>query len=115
MTRNKSLYSGQSIAGVAEVQRKEWEADRVVQGTDQVIEEVPVALVYNGISHVVMMVTPCDLDDFALGFSLSEGILNRPDELLSVESNHHAKGIELHLSILSQRFEALKQLSLIHI
>ncbi|PXW93689.1 FdhD protein [Sphaerotilus hippei] len=50
-----------------------------------VAEEVPVALVYNGVSHAVMLVTPQDLEDFALGFSLSEGLIDRPEDLLDCE------------------------------
>jgi FdhD protein len=49
---------------------------------DAVATEVPVALVYNGISHAVMLASPIDLEDFALGFSLAEGLIDRVDDLL---------------------------------
>ena len=62
---------------------------------ESVAVEVPVALVYNGVSHVVMMATPQDLEDFALGFSLSEGILRRPGELAELEIVEEAQGIEV--------------------
>ena len=48
---------------------------------DVLAVEVPVALEYNGISHVVMLASPNDLEDFALGFSLTEGIIAQPSEL----------------------------------
>lgn len=76
---------------------------------DEVIEEVPVALVYNGISHAVLLATPSDLDDLALGFSLSEGILAARGELYDSEQSPHPKGIELRLQIASERFVALKE------
>lgn len=74
-----------------------------------VADEVPVALVYNGISHAVMMATPLDLVDFALGFSLSEGILVSPDELLDVEIEPSTAGITLQLSITARREVRLKE------
>lgn len=71
-------------------------------------EEVPVAFVYNGISHAVMLATPDHLEDFALGFSLSEGILGKPSELYDCLVESRAEGIELQLEISSQRFASLK-------
>lgn len=75
---------------------------------EALIEEVPVALVFNGVSHAVMLATPTDLDDFALGFSLSEGIVSSPREVFASEIAHCPDGIEVHLEISSERFAALK-------
>lgn len=76
---------------------------------DNVISEVPVALVYNGISHTVMMATPTDLDDFALGFSLAEGILNAQSELYGLDVIEQENGVEIQLEISSRQFVALKE------
>ena len=67
-------------------------AGRAFAVQDWVAEEVPVALEYNGISHAVMLATPLDLEDFALGFSLSEGILDDANELYAVEEEPSALG-----------------------
>ena len=72
-------------------------------------EEVPVALVYNGISQAVMLATPNDLEDFALGFSLSEGILKHAGELYEIDTVEQAMGIELRLEISAERFAGLKE------
>ncbi|MBV8123127.1 MAG: formate dehydrogenase accessory sulfurtransferase FdhD [Paucibacter sp.] len=66
---------------------------------DQLAEEVPVALVFNGISHAVMMCSPLDLEDFALGFGLSEGLLGSPAELLDVSVQESSAGIELQMTV----------------
>lgn len=76
---------------------------------DVIAEEVPIALVYNGVSHAVMLATPQDLEDFALGFSLSEGILDAASDLYSVEIVQQAQGIELQLDVASQCFARLKE------
>lgn len=81
----------------------------VVDRLETLVDEVPVALVYNGISHAVMLATPADLEDFALGFSLSEGILAEPGQLYDVEIADCADGMEVHLEIASERFAALKE------
>lgn len=72
---------------------------------DSVAEEVPVVLVYNTIPHVVMLATPLNLEDFALGFSLTEGIIVHPAELQSVRVVQRSKGVEVRMTIPEQRFE----------
>jgi len=94
------------------VRRHEGVRQRVDQ--DWVIDEAPVALVYNGISHVVMMATPTSLEDFAVGFSLSEGLLQGIDELrdLRVEPSTSAvlgeTGFSVHLQVSPRAFERFK-------
>jgi FdhD protein len=71
--------------------------------------ETPIALEYNGISHAVMLATPCDLDDFALGFSLGEGIIASPSELYGVDISVSPQGATLALEIGAERFAGLKE------
>jgi FdhD protein len=60
--------------------------------------EVPVALVYSGRPHVVMMCTPADLEDFAVGFTVTEGIAS-PGEIARVDVVRYGKGIELQIDV----------------
>ena len=83
--------------------------NQLVKAIDCLAEEVPVALVFNGISHAVMLATPQDLEDFALGFSLTEGILQHKSELYDIEIVPQENGIELQLNIATERFEKLKE------
>ena len=62
-----------------------WSDQNSRQCKDEVAKECPVALVYNDISHVVMMGTPSNLEDFALGFSITEGIINKISDIYSIE------------------------------
>jgi FdhD protein len=98
------------VKGVTDnVIRCAWVQGDLLVDRDAIVTEVPVALVYNGISHVVMMATPGDLEDLALGFSLSEGILERPEQLLDLEIHERSRGMELALTITSGAFAGLKQ------
>ena len=66
---------------------------------DWVAEELPVALVFNGISHAVMLASPLDLADFALGFSLTEGLLADRSELFGIEFEQDARGTTVQLEV----------------
>lgn len=74
---------------------------------DVVAGEVPVAMTYNGISHAVMMASPADLEEFALGFSITEGILQHPGELYDFDLISQTDGIAIDMRISAERFAAL--------
>jgi FdhD protein len=67
----------------------------LVDGVRAAAEETPIAIVHDGSTTAVMMATPSDLEDFALGFSLSEGVISRPDELRTLDVVESDLGIEL--------------------
>lgn len=105
-TRNicSADWLGQGLAAMAEdgfttrpVDR--WRHGRCTREDDFVAEEVPVAMIYNGVSFAVMMATPHDLTDFALGFSLSEGLIGQPTQLLGVECRSLLEGIEVAIQV----------------
>ena len=75
---------------------------------DRVVEEFPVALVFNGISHAVMMATPLDLEAFAVGFALTEGIVERAADIYDLEVFMYADSAEVQLTIAQPAFLQLK-------
>ena len=77
------------------------------QVADAIAEEIPVAFVYNDRPHAVMLATPADLDDFALGFSLSEAIIADAGEFGGVEVVPALAGIELRITVPERRAAAL--------
>ncbi len=84
-----------------------WRGDVYDQREDYIAEEVPISLIYNGVPHVVMLATPTNLEEFALGFSITEGIIKNPQELFSVRVYNRSNGIEVQLKIPEQRFQCL--------
>jgi len=76
-----------------------WRGSEHLSQEDDIAEEAPIALVYNGEPHVVMLATPLDLEDFALGFSLTEGIVSTPDAVESIRVFTRSEGIEVRLKI----------------
>lgn len=84
-----------------------WRGGSRVQQDDYVAEEVPVALVYNEVPHVVMLATPLDVEDFAIGFSITEGIVRRVEDIVAIRVLSHAHGIEVRIRIPDERFAGL--------
>lgn len=76
-----------------------WRHGQITQEDDCIAEEVPVAMRYNGASFAVMMASPHDLEDFALGFSLSEGLIDTPSQLLELDIHPLLEGIELAMRV----------------
>ncbi|MES0023842.1 MULTISPECIES: formate dehydrogenase accessory sulfurtransferase FdhD [unclassified Mesorhizobium] len=87
-------------------------ASGTVAANRMVPEETPVAFSFAGTTHAVMMASPADFEDFALGFSLTEGIIALPDEIEAIEVEDHGAGIDIQIRLKDQantRFEARRR------
>jgi FdhD protein len=89
------------------VVRTAWRGDAATDGPRTIPDETPVALTYNRTTHAVMLATPGDLEDFAVGFSLTEGVVQRADEIEEIEIVAADEGIELRLWLAPERIDAL--------
>src|SRR5882757_1014515 len=92
---------------VVSAARVAWRGDVAQEGVRLVPGETPVALTYNRSTHAVMLATPADLEDFAIGFSLSEGIIRHVDEILAIDIVTVPDGIECRMDLSADRLEGL--------
>src|SRR5579871_6407801 len=86
-----------------------WRDGRVSEGVRLIPEETALALTYNGGTYAVMMGTPRDLRDFAIGFSISEGIVDSPDEIESLDIVELDDGIELRMWLDPEKARSIDQ------
>jgi FdhD protein len=87
-------------------------ADGTASAPRNVPEETPVAFSFAGTTHAVMMASPADFEDFALGFSLTEGIVGVPEEIESIEVQDLGAGIDIQIrlkDLANTRFEARRR------
>ncbi len=94
---------------VRTVDRRVWRDSGFGEGTRIIPEETALALTYNGGTYAVMMGTPRDLEDFAIGFSLSEGIIRSPDDIDSLDIVALDDGIELRMWLAQSKAERLSE------
>ena len=82
-----------------EVAARQWSDTGITDRAEQIVEETPVVIVYNAIPHVVMMATPADLEDFVLGFSITEELIRGPADLRDVNVIRYGQGIEVQATV----------------
>lgn len=98
-----------SHAVVTEIKVTLLEQGQASELTDYVANEVRVALVYNGISHTVMLASPENLEEFAIGFTLSERIVSHVNEIKGVDLEFTPEGVLIQVEITQRCFMELKQ------
>ncbi len=91
------------------VQRQVWRESGFSEGRRSIPEETAVALTYNGGTYAVMMATPQDLEDFAIGFSLNEGVVRSPKDIETFEELEVDDGIELRMWLDNANAESLSE------
>jgi FdhD protein len=91
------------------VERTAWREGERAGGERTIPEETAVAFTYNGSSYAVMMATPQDLEDFALGFSLTEGIIESPSEIETLDIIEQPIGIELRMRLTEPHATAFRE------
>lgn len=96
-----------SFAVSTRVDVERWKAGVLAHTSDLVAEEMPVALVYHEVPHVVMLATPADLEDYAVGFTLSEGLVARREEIRGVEVTRGEGVADVHITVAWERFSEL--------
>ena len=94
---------------VRTVDRKIWREGSLAEGTRTIPEETALAVTYNGGTYAVMMGTPRDLEDFAIGFSLSEGIIQSPDDIDSLDIAELGDGVELRMWLAQAKADRLSE------
>ena len=92
---------------VRTVKRLAWRESRLSRGARAIPEETALALTYNGGTYAVMMGTPQNLTDFAIGFSLNEGIVQTPEEIASFEIVDLDDGVELRMWLAEEKADRL--------
>ena len=95
------------IATTALVPERARRNGRLADGSRIVPEETAIAFSYGGSTHAVMMATPADLEDFAVGFSLTEGIITDPSEIEAIEPVVEDKGIDVQIRLADAQNDAL--------
>ncbi len=85
------------------VVRAAWCGNEATRGTRLIPEETPIALTYNRTAYAVMLATPADLEDFALGFSITEGLVRDASEIEELEVVAVEQGIELRMWLAPHR------------
>src|SRR4029077_18352160 len=94
---------------VRSVVRTAWRGDTATRGARAIPEETPIALTYNRSAYAVMLATPAGLEDFALGFSLTEGIVESAAEIDELEVVGGGAGIELRMWLVPERTDSITQ------